>query len=103
MTYETAPADDRFAPDTIARWRAIVWSFAAMLLATPWVAMHVTGEVRWDGVDFLVFGGMLVVAGGLVELVVRLSRRRIVVLGAATFAGAAFLMVWAQLAVGLFD
>jgi hypothetical protein len=98
-----APHDDRFAPQTIARWRMILWGVATLLLATPWAAMRFTDEVRWDALDFLVFGGMLVMAGGLVEIVVRLSRRRIVVLGAATLAGAVFLMVWAQLAVGLFD
>lgn len=103
MTPERTPADDRFAPDTIARWQAILWSFAALLLATPWVAMRFTDEVRWDAMDFLVFGGMLLMAGGLVEFVVRLSRRRIVVLGAVALVGASFLLLWAELAVGLFD
>jgi len=96
-------ADNRFARDTIARWRATLWTVAALLLATPWVAMRFTDEVRWNAMDFLVFGGMLLMAGGLVEIVVRLSRRRIVVLGAVVLAGASFLLLWAELAVGLFD
>jgi peptidoglycan/LPS O-acetylase OafA/YrhL len=99
----SSPADDRFAPDTIARWRVALWTFAALLLATPWVAMRFTDEVRWDAMDFLVFGAMLLMAGGLVELVVRLSRRRIVVLGAVALVGAAFLLVWAELAVGVWS
>lgn len=103
MTTNDAPRDDHFTPDTIGRWRFALWTVAAALLVAPWVAMRFTDEVRWDGADFLVFGAMLAVAGGLVEIVVRLSRRRMVVLGAVALVGAAFLLLWAELAVGLFD
>lgn len=103
MTTPDVPHDDHFAPRTIARWRRALWTVAALLLATPWVAMRFTDEVRWDALDFLVFGAMLGIAGGLVEVVVRLSRRRLVVLGAVAGVGAAFLLLWAELAVGLFD
>jgi hypothetical protein len=99
----STPVDDRFAPDTIARWRAALWTVATLVLATPWVAMRFTNEVRWDAMDFLVFGVMLVLAGGVVEVVVRLSRRRVVVLAAVALVGASFLLLWAELAVGLFD
>lgn len=102
MATTDASLDHVFAPGTIARWRVALWTFAALLLATPWVAMRFTDEVRWDAMDFLLFGGMLLMAGGLVEIVVRLSRRRSVVLGALAFVGAGFVMVWAQLAVGVF-
>ena len=95
--------DGRFSPRTIARWRGALWSFALVLLAAPWVAMRFTDEVRWDAADFLVFGAMLAVAGGLVEIAVRMSRERRVVIGALLGVGVLFLLVWAELAVGLFD
>lgn len=92
---------DRFGPSTIARWRLALWSLAALLLVAPWVAMRFTDEVRWDAADFLLFGAMLAVAGGLMEIVVRVNTRRRVVLGALLAVGAAFLLVWAELAVGI--
>jgi hypothetical protein len=101
-TMPGATAAGEFAPGTIVRWRRALWSLAGLMLLAPALAMRFTAEVRWDALDFLVFGGMLVVAGALVEVVVRLSRRRIVVLGAVALIGAAFLLAWAELAVGLF-
>jgi len=102
MSITTAGStDSHFTAATIARWRLALWAVAAVLLAAPWVAMRFTDEVRWDALDFLVFGGMLGIAGGAVEMVVRLSRRRAVVLGAVALVGAAFLLVWVELAVGV--
>jgi hypothetical protein len=90
-----------FAPRTIARWRIGLWSVAAILLLAPAVAMRFTDAVRWGAADFLLFGVMLAVAGGLMEIVVRVSKRRRVVLGALLAIGALFLLAWAELAVGL--
>lgn len=82
------------------RWRIAMWGAAAALLALPLGAMRVTGEVRWGGADFLMFGAMLLLAGGAVELAVRRSRDRAFLLGAAVAVGTAFLLVWVNLAVG---
>jgi hypothetical protein len=101
-TTTTAAPSGEFSLRTIARWRLGLWSLAAMMLLAPAIAMRFTDEVRWGVEDFLVFGAMLVVAGGIVELAVRLSRRRAIVLGAVALVGAAFLIVWAELSVGLF-
>ncbi len=89
------------APRAITRWRVALWSLAALLLAAPWVAMRFTDAMRWDAADFLLFGAMLAVAGGLVEIVLRVSTRRRVVFGTLLAVGALFLLVWAELAVGL--
>lgn len=83
-------------------WRLALWGGAALLLLTPAIAMQFTDEVNWGPGDFLVFAAMLVFACGAFEAAVRLTadvRRR-------WFAGAIiltlFLLVWAELAVGIF-
>ncbi len=83
------------------RWRAIAWGAAALLLATPWVAMQFTTEVNWTVGDFLVLALMLGVAGGGFELALRLSRHSAYRAAAAVALGAAFLLFWANGAVGL--
>jgi hypothetical protein len=83
-------------------WRAALWGAAALLLLLPWGAMQFTAEVRWDLADFVIFGALLVVACGAFEFVARLTavRRNRWRAGAAIVA--VFLLVWAELAVGIF-
>jgi len=81
-------------------WRAALWGGAALLLTAPWIAMQFTRDVNWTAFDFGVFGGMLLTALLAFEIVARLSGSP----GYRTAWGvallAAFLLVWAQLAVG---
>lgn len=83
-------------------WRIVLWSAAGLLLLLPWVAMQFTDEMRWDGGDFVLFGGMLMLACGALEVALRLTadRRKRWLAGGAVLA--VFLLVWAELAVGLF-
>ncbi|MCA0394537.1 MAG: hypothetical protein LCH70_10560 [Proteobacteria bacterium] len=83
-------------------WRWALWGGAALLLLAPWVAMRFTREVDWSPGDFVVFGAMLAVACAALELVVRLVRGRALRIGLAALVVLAFLLLWAQLAVGLF-
>ena len=73
-----------------------------LLLLVPLVAMRFTDEVRWDLGDFLA-GGALIFAAGLALAMglrrVRTGTGRAVV---ATSVVAVLLVVWAELAVGLF-
>jgi len=87
---------------TTLNWRAIGWAGAAALLAVPAIAMALTREVRWTAADFLVFGAMLLAAGGGIELATRtrMGARGRVVAVAAVVAG--FVLVWIELAVGIF-
>lgn len=82
------------------RWRLFAWGAAALLLAIPWLAMQFTNEVNWTPGDFLVFALMLGVAGGGFELALRRSRHAAYRSGAAVALGAAFLLFWANGAVG---
>lgn len=81
---------------------ALPWAIAATLWLLPLVAMQFTDEVRWDMADFAVFGAMLLIACGLYELARRTLRtRKTRAIAAAAIAGA-FVLLWAELAVGLF-
>ena len=82
-------------------WRLVMWGTAAFLLLLPAIAMQFTAEVNWTTADFVVMGVMLVTACGLVELAARASGNGAYRMGAAFAVFAAFLTVWANLAVGM--
>ena len=82
-------------------WRIALWSGAVLALATPWLMMRFTGQGAWTAFDFVVFGVMVgVVCIGL-ELAMRLSNRWTYRLAATMSVLGGFLMVWANLAVGI--
>lgn len=83
------------------RVRIVGWGLAACLLLTPLIAMQFTREVAWGPGDFVVAAGLLGGAGVGLELAARLRRplHRVAV-GLAVVAVA--LLVWAELAVGIF-
>ena len=85
-----------------SRWRMAMWGVAAMLLLLPLVAMQFTSEVKWGIEDFAAAALLLGGAGLALEAVLRFvhDRRARIVLGMAVLA--ALVLVWAELAVGLF-
>ncbi|HET8734443.1 MAG TPA: hypothetical protein VFM45_11825 [Anaeromyxobacteraceae bacterium] len=84
-----------------SRWRVFAWGGAALLWLAPLVAMQFTDEVKWTGLDFAVFGAMLVAALGALELLLRNARDRASRLAVAVAVLLGFFLVWAQAAVGL--
>lgn len=82
-------------------WRMALWGGLIALLLLPLAAMQVTEEVAWDRQDFVLFAVMLAVVGGAIEAGVRLSGDRAYRFGVAVAAVAGFLLVWANLAVGV--
>jgi hypothetical protein len=74
----------------------------AVILLVPVVAMQFTDQVSWDWFDFAVVGVLLIGTGLMYELVTRkasdVKQRAIVGLVLV----AALLVVWAELAVGVF-
>lgn len=86
------------------RWsvsRILGWGFGASLLAMPAIAMQFTTEVNWTIFDFL-FAAVLIGSVGLVlELAVRMTRNFAYRAGVGAALAAAFLIVWANGAVGM--
>jgi len=75
----------------------------ALILLIPLVAMQFTDEVNWTLSDFVVMGALLFSVGLIYEFGVRKvadARRRLILGGVLALA---FLYVWAELAVGIFN
>ena len=91
----------------VAPWtrvlRPLSWGGALALLALPWVAMRFTDEIAWTGRDSALFGAMLLVACLAFEAVVRVARAPAYLVASLLAIGTAFLLVWANLAVGIVD
>lgn len=81
--------------------RIAAWAGAAMLFLLPVIAQQTWNEMDWGAEDFITWGMMLLVALGLFELTMRSSHNWSYRFGAAIAIGAAFLLVWVNLAVGI--
>jgi hypothetical protein len=79
----------------------LVWSGAALMLATPLVAMRFTKEVAWTAFDFAVFGAMLAIACGTFELALRASGNLAFRAAVGVAVATGFFIVWACGAVGI--
>ena len=82
-------------------WRIALWSGALLALATPWFLMRLTGQGAWTAFDFVVFGVMVGAVCAGFELAMRMSNRWTYRLAAFMTVIGGFLMVWANLAVGI--
>jgi Kef-type K+ transport system membrane component KefB len=72
------------------------------LLLIPLIAMQFTNEVNWNQSDFVVAGVLLLGTGLICELVMRKVKKtnhRIILCAVIL---AALLLIWIELAVGLF-
>lgn len=77
------------------------WSFAAALLLAPAIAMLFTSEMNWGPGDFVAAALIIGAIGVGLEAAARLrGRTRFIAAGAAVLIG---LLVWVELAVGIFD
>ena len=75
----------------------------ALLLLIPLTAMHFTTEVRWGAEDFIVAGALLFGTGAGLVLIARYVKSkglRVAFMGALLLA---LVLVWAELAVGIFN
>lgn len=98
----TALNDDRL-PQHSSRLRPALWGFAGLLLLIPAIAMQFSSEVNWGPGDFLA-AAMLIGGAGLgVELAVRFIRTRAAMFAVIAGVLLVVLVIWAELAVGIFN
>lgn len=72
-----------------------------LILLVPLIAMMFTDEVNWTVTDFILMGALLISAGLLFTFVAgRVSARYRAVIAAVFIA--VVLLIWAELAVGVF-
>lgn len=82
--------------------RTTYWFIAALLMGGAVTANQFSAEFTWDKVDFLIFGIMLLGAGLAVELALMITKKPSYRLFSMVVITLAFLLVWAELAVGIF-
>jgi hypothetical protein len=83
------------------RWRIAGWGTAVALVLTPLIAMQFTREVNWTASDFLFAAILIGGVGAAYELAVSRAESAAYRAGAAFALAAAFLIVWANGAVGM--
>jgi hypothetical protein len=79
-----------------------ILAVVALLLLIPLIAMKFTNEVNWSIFDFLIMGTLLLATGLLCEFIMRKVtqlKTRLILCGLVLLM---FLLVWIELAVGLF-
>jgi len=76
---------------------------AVALLCIPLLAMQFTNEVNWTVADFIIAGLLLFVTGLVFDFILRKvkkTRQRILAISVLILT---FILVWAELAVGIFN
>lgn len=80
----------------------IIMITVALLLFIPLIAMQFTDEVNWTLFDFIVAGVLLLGTGLMCELVIwRITKISLRITVCVSLL-AIFLLIWAELAVGIF-
>lgn len=74
----------------------------ALLLLIPLIAMQFTGEVNWTPRDFVTAGALLLGTGLMCEFVIRRVKRKKYRIALIVAILAALLLIWVELAVGIF-
>ncbi|HEY9030867.1 MAG TPA: hypothetical protein VIM93_05855 [Kangiella sp.] len=82
--------------------RTTYWVIAALLMLSAATANQFYNEFNWDKLDFLVFGIILLGAGLAIELVLIMTKKPPYRLISIIVIALAFLLLWVELAVGIF-
>lgn len=90
-------------PQQSSRLRLALWSFAGLLLLIPAIAMQFTPEVNWGKEDFIAAAVLIGGAGLGVELAVRLIKSSAAMFVAIAGVLTVMLLIWVELAVGIFS
>jgi hypothetical protein len=103
MTMKSMASDAQMnVPPPFGKRMTLILVGTVLLLLIPLVAMQFTEEVVWTLSDFGVAGALLAGTGLVYELATRSLRSpRLRMIAGAVIVGA-FLVIWAELAVGIF-
>jgi hypothetical protein len=72
-----------------------------LILLVPFVAMFFTEDVDWNIADFIIMGTLIFITGlGINWAINTKNRYRYIIAGVILFG---FLLLWAELAVGVFN
>lgn len=80
----------------------IIFGTIAVLLSIPFIGMQISEGIDWSLLDFVVMGILLSIVGLAIEVVLRKVQRfdyRLMMIIAIILT---FLLIWAELAVGIF-
>ena len=75
---------------------------AATLLLIPFIAMQFTNQVAWRLSDFIIMGTLLLGTGLICELILRKVKNINKRIALCIIAILVFLIIWAELAIGVF-
>ena len=81
---------------------AIIILAVPALLMIPLVGMQFSDEIDWSLLDFMVMGVLLLGAGLALELVLRKVPHKTNRIALVVIITIAFLLIWIELAVGIF-
>ncbi|WP_136666962.1 hypothetical protein [Flavobacterium sp. H122] len=73
------------------------------LLLIPLIGMQFTNEVNWSVFDFILMGALLLGLGFTSEFIFRKITHKTYKLGLIVLLVIVFLLIWVELAVGLFN
>jgi hypothetical protein len=79
----------------------IVFIVTGLILLIPLAAMQFTGEVNWSLTDFVFAAVLLLCTGLLFEVAMRKGNNLAYKAAAVLAIGTAFLLIWANMAVGI--
>ena len=83
-------------------WRVALWGSMLAILVAPLIAMQFTGEVHWTPFDFGVAAVLLGTTALAIEFAIRNISRTTFGVAAVLAILAVLVLVWAELAVGVF-
>jgi hypothetical protein len=74
-----------------------------VLLLIPLIAMELTDEVTWPFFDFMIMGALLTITGLLIGVILKKIKYHKYREAFIVIIVMIFLLIWAELAVGLFE
>lgn len=73
------------------------------LLLIPLIGMQFSNEINWSAFDFIVMGALLLGLGFTIEFIFRKIQNKTYKLSLLVLLVIVFLLIWIELAVGLFN